>query len=164
MWLPLAIFLSSVFLFWWLSLCATIWCGFNSLMALWAGHFTRAAIWGCLSCAGLFWLNQDNWIPSPHQFDTWLKGSATIVGIAALSTFARFCYRQRQATQDTPSSLHVNFEFRPSWDIGDCEVHERSGPGRDLMAVDRIGRRRPRRNIGTKQGPRRIAGPTIIDQ
>ena len=153
MWLPLAILLSAFVLYWWFALCGTIWCGFNAFMALWAGNFIRASIWGCCCAAGVFWLNQENWIPNPHQFDAWLKGSAWIVGFGAFLTFIRFCHRHRrqQAAQTDTPSLNINVKFSPSWDIGDCEVHERRRPP-------------TRRNIGTKQGPGRITGPTIIEQ
>src|SRR6516164_3604232 len=168
MW-PLAVFLMIVVLYWWFALCGTIWCGFNALMALLAGHFIRASIWGCLCAAGVFWLNQDNWIPEPHQFDTWLKGSANLVAFVAclvgVVKLGQWAHKRRQAKQDDPPSLNINVKFSPSWDIGDCEVHERHGPGENLVAVDRIGRRPPtRRNIGAKRSPRRISGPTIIDQ
>jgi hypothetical protein len=169
MWLPLAILLSAFMLYWWFALCGTIWCGFNAFMALWAGNFIRASIWGCCCAAGVFWLNQEDWIPNPHQFDAWLKGSAWIVGFGAFLTFIRFCHRHRhrhqQAAQIDAPSLNINVKFSPSWDIGDCAAPERRDPGHDLVAVKRIGRRSPtRRNIGAKQSPRRISGPTIIDQ
>ena len=166
MW-PLAILLSAFVLYWWFVLCGTIWCGFNAFMALWAGNFIRASIWGCCCAAGIFWLNQENWIPNPHQFDAWLKGSAWVVGFGALLTFVRFCHRHRhqQAAQTDTPSLNINIHLSPGWDMGDCEVHERGGAGHNLVRADRIGRRPPtRRNIGTKQGPRRIPGRTIIDQ
>jgi hypothetical protein len=47
MW-PLAIFLALVVGFYWFAFMATIWWCFNALMAFWAGHYIRAAIWGCL--------------------------------------------------------------------------------------------------------------------
>jgi hypothetical protein len=101
MW-PLAILLSAFVLYWWFVLCGTIWCGFNAFMALWAGNFIRASIWGCCCAAGVFWLNQENWIPNPHQFDAWLRASAWVVGFGALLTFTRFYHRHRQAQTAAP--------------------------------------------------------------
>jgi hypothetical protein len=46
----------------------------------------------------LFW-----WMSADIDFDTWLQGSAVIVGLGALLTFIRFCHRYRQAAQaDAP--------------------------------------------------------------
>ena len=165
MW-PLAIFLMLVVLYWWLALCATIWCSFNCLMALWAGKFVRATIWSCFAAAGFFWFNQENWFPGPYQFDKWLKGSVSIVAfVACIIGFGKLCawaHRLRRTRQETPPSLNINFEFTPSWDMGDCTAPERRDPGKNLVAADRIGCRRPRRAIGAKRSPRRISGPTII--
>jgi hypothetical protein len=166
MW-PLAVFLALVVGFYWFAFMATIWWCFNALVALWAGHFIRAAIWGCLAVGMILWWQGTDTIPDPWAFDKWLKNSAWVVGLAALLTFIRFCNRQRhqQAAQTDAPSLNINIKFNPSWDIGDCEVHEQGDPGQDLVTVDRIRRRPPtRRNIGAKQSPRRITGPTIIDQ
>ena len=166
MW-PLAIFLGLVVAFYWFAFMATIWWCFNALMALWAGHYIRAAIWGCLGFGMLLWWNGTEVIPHPWDFDAWLKGSAWVVGLGAFLTFIRFCHRHRpqQAVQTDTPSMNINVKFSPSWDIGDCEVHERRSPGENFVAVDRIGRRPPtRRNIGAKRSPRRISGPTIIDQ
>jgi hypothetical protein len=107
----------------------------------------------------LLWWQGTETIPHPQDFDAWLRASAWIVGFGALLTFIRFCHRHRhqQAVQTDTPSLNINVKFSPSWDIGDCEVHERRSPGENFVAVDRIGRRPPlRRNIGTKQGPRRF--------
>jgi len=53
--------------------------------------------------------------------------------------------------------LTINIEFGPGWDMDGSAIHERSGPGHDLMAVDRA-RRAPhlRRDVGAEQRPRRI--------
>jgi len=42
----------------------------------------------------LFW-----WFDEDIDFDTWLHGSAMIVGVGALGTFVRFYRRQQRALQ-----------------------------------------------------------------
>ena len=101
MWLPLAIFLGLIMAFYWFAFMATIWWCFNALMALWAGHYIRAAIWGCLGFGMLCWWNGSDVIPDPSDFDKWLKGSAWVVGIGALATFVR--WRKKQATLVMPT-------------------------------------------------------------
>jgi hypothetical protein len=166
MW-PLAIFLMIVVAFYWGAFYISVVAWLNAVGHLLRGNFIRAAAWGSIGVGMLFWWQGTEVIPHPWDFDAWLKASAWVVGFAALLTFIRFCHRHRhqQAAQTDAPSLNINVKFSPSWDISDCEVRERRDPGHDLVAVDRIGRRPPtRRNIGAKQRPRRISGPTIIDQ
>jgi len=106
MW-PLAIFLMLVVGFYWFALMATIWWCFNALMALWAGHYIRAAIWGCLGFGMLFWWNGTEVIPHPWDVDEWLKASAWVVGLGALATFVRWRKKQ-QAMQVIPTTM-------PTW-------------------------------------------------
>ena len=101
MW-PVAIFLMLVVGFYWFALMATIWWCFNALMALWAGHYIRAAIWGCLGFGMLFWWNGTEVIPHPWDVDEWLKASAWVVGLGALATFVRWRKKQ-QAMQTIPT-------------------------------------------------------------
>src|SRR5262249_21103711 len=103
MW-PLAIFLALVVGFYWFTFMFTLWFWFNAIFALIKGHFIRAAIWGSLGYGMWLWWHMGgegliaSAIPDPWAFDRWLKGSAWVVGIAALITFARWRKRQ-QATQ-----------------------------------------------------------------
>src|SRR5262245_14004220 len=153
MW-PVAIFLMLVVLFYWLAFCLTVAAWLKALIHLLRGNFTRAAAWFAVGCGMVFWCRGEDVIPDPWGFDKRLKGSAWIVGFGALLTFLQFCHRhrQRQAAQTDAPSFNINVKFSPSWDIGDCEVRERNGPGENLVAIDRIGRRPPlRRNIGTKR-------------
>jgi len=101
MW-PLAIFLGLVVAFYWFAFMATIWWWFNAVMALWAGHYIRAAIWACLGFGMLCWWQGTDVIPDPWDFDRWLKDSAWVVGLGALATFARFYNRHRRAAQAVP--------------------------------------------------------------
>src|SRR6516164_3250581 len=101
MW-PLAIFLALVVGFYWFAFMATIWWWFNAVMALWAGHFIRASIWASLGVGMILWWQGTEVIPHPWDFDEWLHGSAVIVGIGALATFARFYNRHRRAAQAVP--------------------------------------------------------------
>jgi len=108
MW-PVAIFLMLVVGFYWFAFMATIWWWFNAVMALWAGHYIRAAIWGCLGFGMLCWWQMPdhggliaNMIPDPEDFDKWLKGSAWVVGLGALATFVRWRKKQK-AMQAMPT-------------------------------------------------------------
>jgi len=101
MW-PLAVFLAIVVGFYWFAFMATIWWWFNAVMALWAGHYIRAAIWACLGFGMLLWWNGTEVIPHPYDFDAWLKGSAWVVGLGALATFVRWRKKQ-QAMQEIPA-------------------------------------------------------------
>ena len=162
MW-PLAIFLALVVGFYWFAFMATIWWWFNAVMALWAGHYIRAAIWACLGFGMLCWWQGSDVIPDPWDFDKWLKGSAWVVGLGALATFARFYNRHRRAThtvppfepapsEPAPMVLNINIELSPHADRR--AVHD------DLAALASA----LRGAIGTGQGTRRIPRPTIIDQ
>jgi hypothetical protein len=118
-------------------------------MALWAGNFIRASIWGCCCAAGVFWLNQENWIPNPHQFDAWLRASAWVVGFGALLTFTRFYHRHRRVQADAP------LETAPTVTFMSINIE----PDNSQHVVELTPQLR-----GAKQRPRRLPGPTIIDQ
>ena len=159
MWQLLAIVIGAVLLFYWLAFMATIWWWFNAIVALCKGHFIRATIWGCLGFGMLCWWQGENTIPDPWDFHEWLKGSAWVVGVGVLATFARFYNRHRRAAQavppfepapsePAPMVLNINIEVSPHADHR--AVHD------DLAALASA-----LRAIGTEQGPRRIPGPTV---
>src|SRR5262245_6248322 len=102
MWLLLAIVLSAMLLFYWFALMGTTWFCFNALFALLKGHFIRASIWFSLGVGMLLWWQGTEVIPHPYDVDAWLKGSAWVVGIAALATLARH-YKKCKATQTIPT-------------------------------------------------------------
>ena len=167
MWQLIAIVLIAIIWFYLGAIYLTVVAWLNAVGHLLQGHFTRAAAWFCVGVGMLLWWNGTETIPHPWDVDAWLKASAWVVGFGALLTFIRFCHRHRhqQAAQTDAPSLNINIHLGAGWDMGDCEVHERRGAGHNLVRADRIGRRPPlRRNIGTKQGPRRISGPTIIEE
>src|SRR5215472_757292 len=122
MWQLLAILLGGILLFYWLAFMCTIWWWFNAIVALCKGHFIRAAIWACLGSGMVFWWNGSDVIPDPWDFHEWLKGSAVIVGIAALGTFVRFYIRHQRAVEvvppleSTPVVLNINIEVSPHAD------------------------------------------------
>src|SRR5215831_10417156 len=157
MW-PVAIFLMAVVLFYWLALCLTVAAWLKALIHLLGGNFIRAAIWFSVGCGMLFWWQGTEVIPHPWDFDAWLRGSAMIVGVGALGTFVRFYRRHQQAVEAVPPFepapvvLNINIELSPHTDRR--AVHD------DLAALASA----LRGAIGTEQGPRRISGPTIIDQ
>src|SRR5262249_59004211 len=96
MW-PVAILLMAVTLFYWFSFCITVIAWLKALAHLCFGNFVRATIWFSVGCGMLFW-----WMGTDIDFDTWLRGSAVIVGIGALGTFARYCSK-RKAIQAIPT-------------------------------------------------------------
>jgi hypothetical protein len=152
--------------FYWFAFMGTIWFWFNAIFALIKGHFIRAAIWGSLGYGMWLWWQMPGdegliagAIPDPWAFDAWLKGSAWVVGLGALATFARFYNRHRRAAQavtpfepapfePAPVTLNININIDPRSDSR--AVHD------DLMALASA----LRGAIGTEQGPRRIHGPT----
>jgi DNA invertase Pin-like site-specific DNA recombinase len=148
----IAAFLIPVVLFFWFAFCLTVIAWLKTISHLCFGNFTRSALWSSVGCGLLFW-----WFDKDIDFDTWLHGSAMIVGVGALGTFARFYIRNRQAApvvtpfEPTPVTLNINIELSTNPHADRHAVHD------DLVAALRGA-------IGTKQGPRRIPGPTIIDQ
>jgi hypothetical protein len=135
MWQLLAIVLGAILLFYWLAFMGTIWFWFNALFALTKGHFIRAAIWACLGFGMLAWWQGTEVIPHPWDVDAWLRGSAVIVGLGALGTFARFYNRHRQAVQavppfePTPVVLNINIELSTNPHADRHAVHD------DLAAI-----------------------------
>ena len=95
MW-PLAIFLMLVVLFYWLAFCLTVAAWLKAIVHLLGGHFIRAALWFSIGSGMLFW-----WMDADIDFETWLRGSAVIVGMGALGTFVRW-HREQQAMQAVP--------------------------------------------------------------
>ena len=93
------------------------------------------------------------------DFDTWLRGSAVIVGMGALGTFARYYRRPQRAVEAVPPFepapvvLNINIKLDTSPHADRHAVHD------DLAALASA----LRTAIGAEQGPRRISGPTIID-
>ena len=161
MW-PVAIVLMAVVLFFWLAFCFTVIAWLKAIVHLCFGNFIRAAIWFSIGCGMLFWWQGTEVIPHPWDFDKWLRGSAVIVGIGVLATFARFYNRHRRAAQavppfepapsePAPMVLNINIELSPHADRR--AVHD------DLAALASA----LRGAIGTEQAPRRIPGRTIID-
>jgi len=157
MW-PVMIFLVLVVAFYWGAFYLTVAAWLNAIGHLFRGNFIRASIWFSVGCGMLFWWQGTEVIPHPWDFDAWLRGSAMIVGVGALGTFVRFYRRHQQAVEAVPPFepapvvLNINIELSPHTDRR--AVHD------DLAALASA----LRGAIGTEQGPRRISGPTIIDQ
>jgi hypothetical protein len=85
-----------IILFFWLAFMGTIWCWLQVIFCLCQLQFVRATIWFSLGSGMLFW-----WFDKDIDFDTWLRGSAVIVGMGALGTF-RYC-SMRKAMQAIPT-------------------------------------------------------------
>src|SRR5262249_48381002 len=66
----------------------SIWCWLQAIVCLCQLKFVRGTIWFCLACGMLFW-----WMGTDIDFDTWLHGSATIVGLAVIATLLRYLNR-----------------------------------------------------------------------
>jgi hypothetical protein len=162
MWQLIAIVLIAIIWFYLGAIYLTVVAWLNAIGHLLQGHFTRAAAWGCVGVGMAAWWNGTATIPDPADFDAWLKTSAWVVGFGALLTFIRFCHRHRRAAQAAPPFepapfepapivVNINIELSPHADRR--AVHD------DLAAIASA----LRGAIGTKQSPRRIPGPTIID-
>ena len=143
----IAAVLIPVVLFFWFAFCLTIWAWLKAISHLCIGNFTRASIWFSIGCGMLFW-----WFDKDIDFDTWLRGSAVIVGIGALGTFARLYRRQQRAVEAVPP-----FEPTPVVVNINIDLKDRRAVHDDLVALASA----LRGAIGTE--PRRISGPTIID-
>ena len=156
MW-PLAIFLTGVVLFFWLAACLTAWAWLNALSHLLLGNFTRAAAWFAVGVGLLFW-----WFDEHVSFDEWWQMSLLFVVLGALATFAKLYNRHQRAAQAAPPfepapfepTLNINIKFEVSPHADRRAVHD------DLAAIASA----LRSALGTEQSPRRITGPTIIDQ
>jgi len=144
-----------IVLFYWLSFCLTMWAWFKAIVHLCQLQFVRGTIWFSIGCGMLFW-----WFDENISFDEWWQVSLMFVAIGALGTFARFYNRHRRAVpavtpfEPTPVVLNINIELNNSPHADRRAVHD------DLAALASA----LRGAIGTEQGPRRIYGPTIIDQ
>jgi len=100
----------------------------------------------------LFW-----WMGTDIDFDTWLRGSAVIVGMGALGTFARYYRRPQRAVEAVPP-------FEPAPVVLNINIKLDTSPHADRRAVhDALAALASalRGAIGTEQAPRRISGPTV---
>ena len=152
MWQLLAIVLGGVLLFYWFALMFTIWCWLQVIFCLCQLQFVRATIWFSLGSGMLFW-----WMGTDIDFDTWLRGSAVIVGMGALGTFARYYRRPQRAVEAVPP-------FEPAPVVLNINIKLDTSPHADRHAVhDALAALASalRGAIGTEQGPRRISGPTV---
>jgi hypothetical protein len=151
-----------VVLFYWFAFYISVIAWLNAVGHLLRGNFIRASIWFSIGCGMLFWWQETDVIPDPWDFDKWLRGSAVIVGIGALGTFARFYNRHRRAAQavtpfepapfePAPVVLNINIKFDTNTHADGRAVHD------DLAALASA----LRGAIGTEQDPRRIPGPTV---
>src|SRR6516165_7789377 len=114
MWQLLAIVLGAVLLFYWFSFMFSIWCWLQVIFCLCQLQFVRATIWFSLGSGMLFW-----WMGADIDFDTWLRGSAVIVGVGVIGTFVRWRKKQ-QAMQQAMQAV-------PAWTMPP-EVTENIGP------------------------------------
>ena len=164
MWQLLAIVIGAVLLFYWLAFYISVVAWLNAIGHLFRGNFIRASIWACIGFGMLCWWQGENTIPDPWDFHEWLKGSAWVVGVGVLATFARFYNRHRRAAQAVPPLEPAPFEPAPVVNINIkldiSPTADRRAVHDDLAALASA----LRGAIGTEQGPRRIPGPTIIDQ
>jgi hypothetical protein len=155
MWQLIAIVLIAIIWFYLGAIYLTVVAWLNAVGHLLKGNFIRAAVWFSIGVGMLLWWNGTDVIPDPWDFDKWLRGSAVIVGIGALGTFARFYIRHRRAVEVVPPSepapvvLNFNIEVSPHADHR--AVHDALAALASAL----------RGAIGTEQAPRRISGPTV---
>jgi hypothetical protein len=94
----IAAVLIPIVLFFWFAACFTLWAWLQTIFCLCQLQFVRATIWFSLGSGMLFW-----WMGTDDiDFDTWLHGSAVIVGLGVLATVARY-YRKWRAMQTIPT-------------------------------------------------------------
>ena len=86
-----------VVLFFWAAFMLTVWAWLQTIFCLCQLQFIRAGIWFSIGCGMLFW-----WMGNDIDFDTWMRGSAVIVGMGALGTCARY-HSKRKAMQAIPT-------------------------------------------------------------
>jgi hypothetical protein len=86
-----------VVLFYWSAFCLSIIAWLKAIAHLCFGNFIRGTIWLAIGSGLLFW-----WTGSDVSFDTWLHGSATIVGLSVLATLLRYSHR---ATSRSPRAV-----------------------------------------------------------
>jgi hypothetical protein len=96
MWQLIAIVLSAAMLFYLAAFYISVVAWLNAVGHLIKGNFIRAAAWFSIGSGMLFW-----WMDADIDFETWLRGSAVIVGMGALGTFVRW-HREQQAMQAVP--------------------------------------------------------------
>ena len=107
MWQLTAIVLGGVLLFFWGAFVLTVVAWLKMLAHLLMGNFTRAAVWFSIGSGMLFW-----WLSSDIDFDTWMGGSATLVGMAAIASLLLYAKRHSRPTVPTwptPSGNVVPF-------------------------------------------------------
>jgi len=97
----IAAFLIPVILFFWFAFCLTVIAWLKTLSHLCFGNFTRASIYFSIGCGMLFW-----WMGTDIDFDTWLRGSTTIVGIGVSATVARYLNRILPPRSPKPFKPH----------------------------------------------------------
>src|SRR5262249_13547225 len=108
----IAALLIPIVLFFWLALCFTVIAWLKAISHLCFGQFIRSAVWFSVGCGMLFW-----WTDQDIDFDSWLHGSAMIVGVGALGTFVRFYRRHQRAVEAVPPFepapvvLNINIEL-----------------------------------------------------
>jgi hypothetical protein len=86
----IAAVLIPIVLFFWFAACFTLWAWLQTIFCLCQLQFVRATIWFSLGSGMLFW-----WFDKDIDFDTWLRGSAVIVGLGTLGTFVRWRKKQQ---------------------------------------------------------------------
>jgi hypothetical protein len=139
--------------FYWFAFCISVIAWLKAIGHLFGGNFIRSALWFNVGVFMLFW-----WTDKPHDWDTMMPGVIFFMGLGALGTFVRFYNRRAVEAvppcEPAPVVLNINIELGTSPHADRRAVHD------DLAALASA----LRGAIGTEQGPRRISGPTIIDQ
>jgi len=93
----IAAVLIPIVLFFWFAACFTLWAWLQTIFCLCQLQFVRATIWFSLGSGMLFW-----WMGTDIDVDTWLHGSAVIIGIGTLGTLVRW-RKKHQAMQAIPT-------------------------------------------------------------
>ena len=148
MW-PVAILLMLVVAFYWGAFCVTVWLWLRAILNLCVGNFIRASLYFVAGMWMLAW-----WYDEPRGWDDFAPGTYVVIGLGVLATFARF-WRQHQQAAQTVTPL----ETAPTT-VTFVNINIEPGSSRHVVELTLL----PHGGIDAKQSPRRISGPTIIDQ
>src|SRR5260370_18532547 len=105
----IAAVLIPIILFFWFAACLTLWAWLQTIFCLCQGKFMRAGIWFSIGCGMLFW-----WMGTDIDFDTWVGGSAVIVGMGVIASLLLYIKR--------PSRPTVPAWTMPAGAVGNVEI------------------------------------------
>jgi hypothetical protein len=89
----IAMVLIPIVLFFWFAACFTLWAWLQTIFCLCQCKFIRATIWFSIGTGMLFW-----WMGTDIDWNTWLGGSAVIVGMGVITSLLLYIKRHSRPT------------------------------------------------------------------